>query len=588
MTAPRPSRPSRPLRWLSVPLLLACGVLALMVGCRASPADDGAPSAEPVAADLLFVGGPVHTVEPGAEPASALAVVGRRIAWVGDAADAQAWRGAHTRVIDLAGRALLPGLADAHLHLEGFGHQLERVDLVDTPSYEAVIAAVAEAAAEQAPGTWIVGRGWDQNDWPEPVMPHHRALSEAVPDHPVVLDRIDGHAVLVNAAALALAGVGVETSAPPGGRILRDDDGAPTGVLVDAAEGLVTAHVPPPSREQRKAALARAVTVLNGRGLTAVHDAGTDALGIELAAELAAEGRFTLRDHVMVSAHEPALRDPAATTDWPSDDLTGQGLIKVRAIKHYADGALGSRGALLLDDYSDEPGTRGLPVSTREEILTVARLAAADGWQLATHAIGDGGNRLVLDVYAEVLADLPQDADPRWRVEHAQVLHPDDIPRFAELGVLPSMQAQHLTSDMPWAADRLGSQRLAGAYAWRSLLDTGVPVVGGSDAPVERAEPLHALAAAVTRAGPDGRPEGGWDRSQAMTREEALAHMTRWPAFAAFDEQRLGTLTPGKLADLVVLDGDPLTVPEDQLAGLGVELTVFDGRVVHERDGSGR
>jgi len=558
------------------PLLLAA-VLAVSA-CAAPGGTDGDGLGAP--ADLLFTGGPVHTLTD-AGTVSALAVRDGRIAWVGDARDAGAWLGPTTRRVDLAGRALLPGFADSHLHLEGVAAQLADVDLVGTASYAAVVAATAARAALQPDGTWVRGRGWDQNDWPDTAFPHHGPLSAAVPDHPVLLTRIDGHALLANAAALRAAGVDRDTPAPPGGRILRDAEGAPTGVFVDDAMDLFDGLVPPPSDDQRLARLVEAAHLLNAYGLTSVHDAGTYLDTVRLYEELARRGDLTLRLHVMLRADEPALRDP--DDELPTDDLTGQGLVKVRAIKLSADGALGSRGAALLEDYADEPGHRGLVLADHAEVLELARFALADGWQLATHAIGDRANRVVLDAYEEALAAPPADVDPRFRVEHAQILHPEDVPRFAALGVLPSMQAQHQTSDMPWAGERLGEARLAGAYAWRALRDAGSILPGGSDAPVEVPDPILGLHAAVTRTDVTGHPPGGWHPEQRLTREEALRHLTTWPAFASFDEDRLGALAPGMAADLVVLSGDPLAVPEDALPGLVVELTVFDGRVVHER-----
>lgn len=539
------------------------------------------PVAPAQPAELLFRGGPVHSIEPGSPPASALAVSGRTIAWLGSAAESAPWIGPETKLIELNGRALLPGFADAHVHLEGYGASLELLDLVGTASYAEVIAAVAERAANEAPGTWIIGRGWDQNDWAEKDFPHHRKLSDAVPDHPVVMRRVAGHAALLNQRAMDLAGIGVESVAPSGGRILRDKDGRPSGVLIDNAMDLIDAAIPSPSRAQRQGRIVAAIAALHRQGITSVHDAGVDAQAVAVFAELALAGRFPLRSHVMISASEPLLRAPRSETGWPTADLTGQGLIAVRAIKLSADGALGSRGAALLSDYADAP-LQGLLTSTPERTLELARFAVENGWQLCTHAIGDRANREVLDAYSLATADVDDRASLRFRIEHAQVLHARDIPRFAELGVLPSMQAQHQTSDMPWAEERLGPNRIRGAYAWRDLLDTGVIIPGGSDCPVERPEPLAAFSAAVTRSDASGSPAGGWYAEQAMDRDEALAHLTLWPAQAAFNEDRLGSLRPGKLADLVILSDDPLTVPGNQLATLQVELTVFDGQIVYQ------
>lgn len=540
------------------------------------------PPVEAPVADLILHGGAVVTVDAGQPSASAVAVRQGRIVFVGNDAGALALRGPTTAVIPLAGRTLLPGFADGHLHLFGMGDALVEVDLVGTASYAEVIARVVERAAATPSGQWIIGRGWDQNDWQDTSFPHHAELSAAVPHHPVALGRVDGHALLANATALAAAGVFAGSVAPSGGRILTDDTGAPTGVLVDAAEALVTAIIPELSVEERGRRLLLAVQHLNERGVTSVHEAGIDRRSVELLAAVARAGLLSLRVHVMVSAHEPALHQPRAQTGWPTDDLTGQGLLAVRAIKAYMDGALGSRGAALLAPYSDDPHQDGLLLMEPVQLLELSRFAAANDWQLCTHAIGDRGNRLVLDAYEQALGEFPRD-DHRFRVEHAQILDSGDIPRFAQLGVLPSMQAQHQTSDMPWAGERLGQERLVGAYAWASLLASGVIIPGGSDGPVEAVDVPAALHAAVTRTDAAGQPEGGWMPEQRMTREQALLHVTLWPALAAFREHDLGSITVGKRADLVVLSGNPLSVPEDQLPLLTVELTVFDGQVVFDR-----
>ncbi len=575
---------------LSVPLRAAL-LGALLGGCSAAPSPTPSPS--PAAggrappADLLFVHGVVRTVRAGEPPRQALAVTGDRISFVGDDGPALLLAGPATRVVDLRGRALLPGFADGHLHLSGFGEALREVDLVGTTSFDDVIERVrARAAAEPGDG-WLLGRGWDQNDWAAADFPVHAALSAAVPGRPVALSRIDGHALLCNAAALAAAGVDGESAEPEGGRILRGPDGQPTGVLIDNAMELVDRAMPPRTTAELLAGVRLAIDELHRHGITAVHDAGVPLSTAEAYAALAREGDFALRAHVMLSADEPALqRDDGGL---PTADLTGQGLIAVRAIKLYADGALGSRGAALLEDYSDEPGNRGLLVTPPAQIEAMAERALRGGWQLCVHAIGDRGNRLVLDAMEQALAAVPPaarppgGADPRFRIEHCQVLSPQDIPRFARLGVIPSMECQHQTSDMPWAQARLGPERVRGAYAWRSLLDTGVILCGGSDCPVERPDPIAAFHAAVTRCDEQGLPAGGWHPEQAMTREEALASLTAWPARAAFDEARLGTLEVGKLADLVVVSDDLIAAPAERLPHVTVDVTVFDGRVVYER-----
>ena len=400
-----------------------------------------------------------------------------------------------------------------------------------------------------------------------------------MPDHPVYLERVDGHAGLVNALALQKAGVTKATRDPSGGEVVRDAQGNPAGVLVDNAQGLVERVIPAPTRAQMKEAISAAIAEMHRWGLTGVHDAGASAQTLELYEELGREGALRIRLYAMISDHAPTLET------WfrrgPQSGLY-DGTLWVRAVKLYQDGALGSRGAALLEPYSDNPATSGLLVSAPAHIREVAAQALAAGFQVNTHAIGDRGNRLVLDAYEAVLSAHPT-ADHRFRVEHAQILHADDIPRFAALGVIPSMQASHQTSDMYWAGTRLGETRLRGAYAWRSLLDAGSIIPNGSDFPVEHVDPLISFKAAVSRQDAQGWPAGGWYPEQRMTREEGLRSMTLWPAYAAFQEQELGSLTPGKRADFVVLDQDLMRVPDALLPATHVLSTWVGGTQVYTR-----
>ncbi|TAH38263.1 MAG: amidohydrolase [Planctomycetota bacterium] len=529
-----------------------------------------APSAAGGPADLVLRNGMVHTMEAAQPRAQALAVRGGRIVFVGSSAEAAALVGEKTEIVDLRGRPLCPGFTDAHGHLGGLAAALRNVDLVGTRSYAEVIERVRARAAATPKGQWILGRGWDQNDWEVKKFPVHAELSAAVPDHPALLTRIDGHALLANARAMQAAGITRATVDPEGGRILRDGAGEPTGVFVDAAESLIARVVPEADAAALRESVRAAVALLHERGITGLHDAGVSAATLDLYAAMARAGELELREYVLLAD------DPRTLEAWfrrgPAQDLTGDGRIRVRAIKAYADGALGSRGAALLADYADDPGNRGLAQTSVEDLEGLAERALRGGFQLCTHAIGDAGNRMVLDAYAQALRTVPV-ADHRFRIEHAQVLAPEDIPRFAQLGVLPSMQAQHAVSDGPWAEARLGPERVQGAYAWRALLDRGVIIPGGSDFPVEAVDPIAAFAAAVTR--------NGWHTEQCMTREEALASLTIWPAYAAFQEDELGSIRVGKRADFVVLSEDLLNVPETRLGAVRVELTVFDGRVVH-------
>jgi predicted amidohydrolase YtcJ len=481
-------------------------------------------------------------------------------------------------VVDLDGRTAIPGMVDAHAHLLGLGMALRTVDLTGTKSYDEVIARVAARARDVPAGTWILGRGWDQNDWSDTRFPSHEALSRAVPEHPVYLTRVDGHAALVNARAMAAANLAATATNPEGGRIERLANGAPSGVLVDRAMGLVSRAIPAASREELRAATLAAVKEANRWGLTGIHDAGVGRETIDVYEELARERRYTLRNYVMIRSDDATLdhylkRGPQSALH--------DGRIWIRAIKISADGALGSRGAALLEPYSDSPEHSGLITTPRERIEQVAVRALRAGFQLNVHAIGDRANRIVLDAFEAALGAVPT-ADHRFRVEHAQILHYADIPRFARLDVIPSMQASHQTSDMYWAGNRLGPTRLLGAYAWRALLQTGVIIPNGSDFPVEAVNPLISFHAAVSRQDEQNWPTGGWFAEQRMTRDEALKSMTLWPAIAAFQEGDYGSLAPGNAADFVVLDQDIMTVAPERILATRVLATYLAGRPVYE------
>ena len=524
-------------------------------------------------ADLVLHNGRIYTVDPAHPVVSALAVHKGRVVFAGSDTEAQAFSG---RRVDLHGKTVLPGLIDAHAHLLSLGNFLRRVNLVGAKSYDEVIARTVKAAAEVKKGEWILGRGWDQTLWEPKDFPTHDALSRALPDHPVVLTRVDGHAVLANARAMQLAGITAATKDPEGGRIVRKPDGEPTGVFVDNAKELIERKVPPASRDEIRKALLAAVAECNRFGLTAIHDAGEGPAAISVLEELARAGKLDLREYVMISdgVFEPYLaRGPRSALY--------DGHLWLRSIKLYADGALGSRGAALLAPYADDPHNTGLLVSPPGHIRAVAEQALRKGFQVGVHAIGDRGNRIVLDAYEAALAAVPV-ADHRFRVEHAQVLSPEDIPRFAKLGVIASMQATHQTSDMRWAEARVGPERIRGAYAWRSLLESGAVVVNGTDFPVEQVDPLLTFHAAVTRQDPEGAPPGGWYPAQKMTREEALRSMTIGAAWAGFQEALLGSLTRGKAADFVVLDRDVMTVPDGEILKTRVLATYLGGKPVYE------
>jgi predicted amidohydrolase YtcJ len=532
-------------------------------------------------ADLIITNARIYTVDETRPVADAMAVRGGRVQFVGSTGAALALKGASTRLLDLNGRTVIPGMVDAHGHVDNLGLALRTVDLTGTNSYDEVIARVVARAKATPPGQWIIGRGWDQNDWGDTRFPTHEKLTAAVPNNPVYLTRIDGHAGLANAAALKAAGITAATKDPEGGHIERTSDGAPAGVFVDNAQGLVGRVIPRATRDQVKSEVQAAIAEAQKWGLTGVHDAGASAQTLDIYEELAKSGALDFRLYAMISD------DSATVARWfARGPLVGgyNNTLWIRSVKLYMDGALGSRGAALLDPYADNAATNGLLVSKPEHIEAVAERALKAGFQVNTHAIGDRANRLVLDAYQQALEKIPV-ADHRFRIEHAQILNSEDIPRFAALGVIPSMQASHQTSDMYWAGNRLGSTRLLGEYAWRSLLDNGSIIPNGSDFPVEQVNPLISFHAAFSRQDAHNWPPNGWYPEQKMTREEALRSITLWPAYAAFQESIMGSLTPGKLADFVVLDQDIMRVAPEQVLHTQVLATYVGGKAVYERKG---
>jgi len=528
----------------------------------------------------------IYTMDPERPRAEALAVVGERLVAVGTARDALEAAGEGATTHDLGGATVLPGLIDAHGHLAGLGQLATGVlDLSGTGSYAEVIQRVRARAADLPEGSWIIGRGWDHESWPAVdgarALPHHGPLSEAVGAHPVWLARVDGHAALANARAMELAGVDAGTRSPPGGELLRDAAGEPTGVFVDNAEALVERAIPEGARPGPERTILAAQRMCFQAGLTGVHDMGVHPATIGLYRRLAEQGRLRLRVYALVSGPH-AVRYFEANEPFSGDRLS------VRGAKLYMDGAMGSRGAWLLEPYADRPTDdrgrpyTGLAVSEPSLVRSVAAHGLDRGYQVATHAIGDRANREVLDAYARA-ADAAGVALPaaRFRVEHAQLLHRSDIGRFAALGVIASMQPTHCTSDMRWVEDRVGHERALGAYAWASLLRTGAVIAAGSDFPVESHNPFFGLHAAVTRQNREGLPEGGWMAHERMTREGALRSMTLDAAYAQFAEDRLGSLEAGKLADFVVIDRDVMVCPADKIPGTRVLRTVVGGEEVY-------
>jgi len=535
-------------------------------------------SAPPPCADLLVENAAILTLDPARPRAAALAVKDGRVLAVGGAELAARYACPdRTERLDLAGRTVLPGLIDAHGHLRSLGEGLRRVELVGTTSYEQVLARVHERLATSEPGEWLRGRGWDQNDWPVREYPTRERLDALGTRNPILLTRIDGHAALVNGAALKAAGIDASTPDPPGGEIVRDAAGVPTGVLIDTAVDLAAAAAPRPSRAERQAALLAGAERCLEVGLTTIHDAGIDYDDWDAYRELVDAGRLPLRVYAMLG-----------DTGWPVEEwfrrapeIGRRGLLTVRTVKIYADGAMGSRGAALLADYTDRPGHRGLLVQPLEKIEAIVRRAIPAGFQVAIHAIGDRGNREALEVLARAAAGAK---DARPRIEHVQMLAPEDVSRFASLGVIPSMQPTHCTSDMYWVAERVGPERARLAYAWRSLIAAGAARLPlGSDFPVESPNPFWGLHAAITRQDASGSPAGGWHPEERLTLDEALRGFTVDAAYAAFEEGEKGSLAAGRLADFIVVDRDPLEVSPASLRETSVLETWVGGVRRHAR-----
>jgi predicted amidohydrolase YtcJ len=523
-------------------------------------------------ADLVVRAARIYTSNPARPVVHALAVRHGRIVAVGENADVLAFVGPRTQVIEANNRTVLPGLIDSHGHMYNLGNRLSDVDVVGTATYQAVIDRVVARAAKTPKGAWILGRGWDQNDWPETAMPNHAALSRAVPDHPVRLTRIDGHAALVNASAMALAHITRDTPDPSGGAILHDANGEPTGVLVDGARALVDSVIPPMAAAERQRRLLEAMRECARLGLTMVHDAGIGQDELNAYRALLARGTFPIRVNAMAAARSPVLDTVLARGPEAGDRFM------LRSIKVVSDGALGSRGALLGDPYTDDPHNHGLSTFPLDRLAAIGKQALAKGLQVRVHAIGDSANHGTLDAFEQAFGGTAH-PEARWAIEHAQIVRPADVARFARLGVVASMQPTHATSDGPWAEQRLGPERVRWGYTWRSFMDAGVPVVSGSDFPVESANPMLGLYAAITRRDLDGKlPAGGWFPEQRMTPDEALRSFTSLGAWLAFREADLGSLEVGKRADFIIVDRDVIGGPVDEIPRAKVLRTVVGGK----------
>lgn len=528
-------------------------------------------------ADLVVLNTRIYTAAVPAR-AEAMAVLNGRIVAIGTQQVVLPYIGARTQVWDLPGRAILPGLIDSHGHMANLGEKLAIVDLVGSRSYDEVIARVVERARQVPKGDWVLGRGWDQNDWADETMPVHDPLSAATPDHPVSLKRVDGHALLVNRLALERARIDRNTPAPAGGLIERKPDGRPTGVLVDNATTLVESRIPAPSPAELERRLGAAMLACARAGLTMVHDAGVGRATWRAYRNLLSRGQIPIRVYAMAYAGDSLARDLLAHGRQLGDHLT------LRTIKVVYDGALGSRGAFLTEPYSDRPDHSGLERWTVDSLARLAVEARAAGVQMRTHAIGDAANTRTLNAYERAFDDGPH-PELRWAIEHSQVVRPEDIRRFARDGIVASMQPTHATSDGPWAEQRLGRTRIRWSYAWRQFLRAGVRFASGSDFPVESERPMLGLYAAVTRRDLDGKlPKNGWRPEERLTKDEALRSLTLWGAWLAFQENDLGSLQVNKLADFVVMDPDPLAGRPEAILGSIVMRTVVGGKVVYDAE----
>lgn len=543
-------------------------------------------------ATLLIHGGPIYTVDSVNTIVEAVATLDNKILFAGSMVDAEKFHGPDTQVINLEGKTMTPGLIEGHGHFMGLGYNELNLDLINTKSYQEIIDAVAEAVKKAKPGEWITGRGWHQSKWEQ--MPEetfkgfqtHNRLSEVSPNNPVYLRHASGHAGFANAKAMELAGLqvmgkdGIDAFEIDGGEVILDDLGLPTGIFNERAMTLITKHIPENTPEKDIKAFELAVAACHRNGITGFHDAGIGRETIALYNNMKASDKMSLRMYAMLTGWDKELLN-----EWyekgPSIDPNH--LFTIRSVKLNCDGALGSRGAWLLEPYSDREDHYGHETLPMDFVKETALKGLQYGFQVCSHAIGDRANREILDRYEVAFEFKPELVNNhRFRIEHAQHLHPDDIPRFAKLGVIPAMQAVHLSSDRPWAIDRLGEKRIKeGAYMWQELLKSGVPIVNGTDVPVEPLNPIASLYASVTRKTLDGTPEGGYEPNQKMSRDQALRSYTLDAAYGAFEEDIKGSIVRGKLADFTIFDQDIMMVPEEKFLNTKVAMTIFDGKIVY-------
>ena len=578
-------------------IIIAAALAGFLVACSPRPEDVN----EAGGADLILINGRVYTLsweEPAPDgtimpdaprddtgwhpDAEAVAIKDGDILFVGATREALEFEGEKTRVVDLAGATVVPGLVDSHTHVFGLGAKLSRIDLTGVETEEEAVAIVAERAKSVPEGEWIIGGGWDEGAWAN-RYPDKVLLSEAVPDHPVFLDSLHGFAAWANQAALDAGGITADSEVPVGGEMRLGDDGEPSGLFLNRATTMLDAIVPPPSRETLIEQLLTGLNQMAADGYVAVHDAGLNSRAMSVLEQLEEEGRLPIRVYAMLS-----LRDEDLIREWieRGPDTDNDSMLVTRTVKAYYDGALGSRGARLLYDYEDQPGHRGVSGANYGFDRALNAEAMKAGFQVAIHAIGDAGNREALDILEAVFEEDPATRNNRHRIEHAQVIHPDDIPRLGQLGIIASTEPPHAMEDKGWAEDRLGSERILGAYAWRTLRETGADLTFNSDNPASDHDIFYGLHSAITRQDKDLQPEGGWYPEQRMMSDEAVRGYTLWSAYASFREDDTGIIEPGRWADLTVMDVDPFVLadesPSDILNGR-ILMTIVDGTVVYER-----
>lgn len=544
-------------------------------------------------ADLVITGGTIYTMDTSQRVVEAVVVNADTIVFAGSSQAARKWIGDETKVIDLQGKTMIPGFIEGHGHFMGVGYNELDLDLSGVKSFEEIVERVRVAASKAKPGEWILGRGWHQDKWdtkPADMVkgyPSHAQLSAVSPDNPVFLSHASGHMSLANAKAMEIAGVNqlskenLNKFGGEGGEIIRDANGNPTGLFNENAEDVIARFIPANDSERMSKAFELATQTCLKKGITGFHDAGVGREGIDFYKSQYKLGKLGLRMYVMVTGWDRPL-----VHEWlkKGPEVDPKHWLTIRSIKLNCDGALGSRGAWLLEPYTDRPDFYGMATLSMDTVLSTSREALKSGFQVCSHAIGDRANREILDRYEMAMKENPDVKDSRFRIEHAQHLNPADIPRFAKLGVIPAMQAIHMASDRPWAIDRLGEKRIKeGAYMWQSLLKSGAKIVNGTDAPVEPVNPIPSFYASVTRMTLKGQPEGGYEPEEKMTREQALRSYTLDAAYGAFEEKFKGSIEKGKLADFAILSKDIMTVPDKEILSAEVLTTIVGGKVVYEK-----